>query len=100
VSAAKDSIAQDSGSGKLELQENNESAKQARQAWVAGGKQVIQDAVNAACNQQEKDNKRKLKGYTYSTILIKILTTEIPSDQPIMLVILRNILCRAAQKVH
>ena len=48
VSAAKDSIAQDSGSGELKLHEagNYESEKQARQARVVGGKQAIWDAVN------------------------------------------------------
>jgi len=60
VSAVKDPIAQDSSSGELELCEtvNSDSAKQAKHARLAGGKQAIRAAVKAAWNLPE-DQKRK-----------------------------------------
>ena len=63
VSAAKDSIAQDSGSGELKLHEagNYESEKQARQARVVGGKQAIRDAVKAAWSLPEEQKRKAIK---------------------------------------
>ena len=60
VSAVKDPVEQDISSGEVELHEtsNSESAKQARYARVAGGKQAIRAAVKAAWNLPE-DLKRK-----------------------------------------
>ena len=60
VSAVKDPVAQDSSSAELEIHDtgNSESAKQARHARVAGGKEAIRAAVKAAWKLPE-DQKRK-----------------------------------------
>jgi len=60
VCAVKDPVPQDSSSGELELHDtgNSESAKQAKHARLAGGKQAIRAAVKAAWNLPE-DQKRK-----------------------------------------
>ncbi|XP_065905190.1 sacsin-like [Dysidea avara] len=63
VSAVKDPATQDFSSGELELHEtgNSESAKQARQARVAGGKQAIRAAVKAAWNLPEEQKRKAIK---------------------------------------